>query len=215
MFRLFNSTRKTFLFTVCILLVVFTAAFGLSVRSSNRHSQVLNQKDRDVLLKQVEDLPEVPIRVIENSDSPLKISQATVKEIPSADYTKLTGKTTSFVSVASFPRAILINTSGKTITGFIFGIRDPKTKTLQTLNQQKISLPAGATYTITREHFLAPEKTMRADNSGVRPQLSLPEADSEKYWINFAERSDLFVTVGMVFYEDGSRWTIKEEGEIK
>jgi hypothetical protein len=215
MFRLFNSTRKAFLFAACIALVIFTVAFGLSVRSSSRQSQVLKQKDRDVLLEQVEDLPELPIKVVENSDSPLKISQATVKEILGADYTKLTGRTTRFVSVASFPHAILINTSGKTITGFIFGIRDPKTKTLQTLNQRKISLPAGATYTIKREHFLAPEKIMKADNNGVRPQLSLPKADSEKYWIDFAERSDLFVTVGMVFYEDGSRWTIKEEGEIK
>lgn len=215
MFRLLNSTYKTFPFAFCIVLVGFTVAFSLSARSSSRQSQVLKQKDRGVLLKQVEDLPELPIRVVENSDSPLKISQATVKEILGADYTRLTGRTTSFASVASFPYAILINTSGKTITGFIFGIRDPKTKALQTLSQEKISLPAGATHTIKREHFLAPEKTMTADNSGVRPRLSLPKADSEKYWIDFAERSDLFVTVGMVFYEDGSSWTIKEEGEIK
>src|SRR5215207_9228119 len=147
MFRSFNLTRKTFLFAVCIVLVVFTVALSSSVGISSQQSQVLKQKNRDVLLKQVEDLPELPIRVVENSDSPLKISQATVKEIPGADYTKLTGRTTNLVSAASFPHAILINTSGKTITGFIFGIRDPKTKTLQTLNQQNISLPAGATYT--------------------------------------------------------------------
>src|ERR1044072_9185183 len=59
MFILFNSTSKTFLFAPCVMLVVFTVAFSLSARSSSGQSQVLKQKHRHVLLKQVEELQDL------------------------------------------------------------------------------------------------------------------------------------------------------------
>jgi hypothetical protein len=39
--------------------------------------------------------------------------------------------------------------------------------------------------------------------------------ESEQYWLTFAERSDLFITVGKVSFDDGSGWLIKEGGEVR
>lgn len=215
MFSLFNTTRKTIIFMGCFVLVIFAVALTLSVKTNSQQLQVLNQTDKDLLLKQVESSPEQPVNVIESNNTPLKISNATAKEISGSDFTKLTGKVTDLVTVASFPEATLVNHSGKTITGFVFGIRDPKTKTLQTVNQQKIAIAPGATYNVKREHFLKPEKTTTATSEGVSQKLILPKADSEKYWVDFAQRSDFYVTIGIVFFEDGSRWALKSEDGLK
>lgn len=215
MFKLFNTNRRTVLFAGCLVFVFVAVAFTLNVKTNSQQLKVLDQKDKELLLKKIADSTEQSLKVIENSDSPLRISKATVKEVSNSEFTQLTGKTTNILTVASFPEATLVNTSGKTITGFIFVIRDPKTKTLQTINQQKISIPSGATYLVKREHFFVPEKQTTEDKEGVHKNSTFPNADSEKYWIDFAERTDIFVTVGVVFFEDGSRWMLKEGDGIK
>lgn len=215
MFKLFNTRRKTILFAGGSVFLFFVVALVLSVKTNSQQLQVPNQKDKDILIAQVEKSAEQSLKVVENDDSPLRIVEAKAKEVNGSDFTKLTGKTTDLAVVSSVPEVKLTNTSGKTIIGFIFAIREPKTKTLQTLNQEKISIAPGETYVIKREHFVAPEKLTVADSRGTRQKLVQPKIDSEKYWIDFAGRSDFFVTVGMVYFDDGSKWMIKEGGEIK
>jgi hypothetical protein len=109
-----------------------------------------------------------------------------------------------------------VNNSSKTIVGFAFAIRDPKTKATRGIMQNKVSIAPGETYSITRQHFLEPDKKMQADDDGrITPNFTKPGLDSEKFWLPFAERADLFVTVAQVTFADKSVWQIKEGGEIK
>lgn len=215
MSRLFSANRKTILFAACLVLSVLVVAFTLNIKTNSQQLQVSSQKDNDVFLKQIENSPEQSLKVAENNDSPLKIVQATVKEVSGSDFTKLTGKTTNLLAVSSVPEVKLMNTSGKTITGFVFAIRDPIAKELQTLVQHQISIAPGETYVVKREQFVPLEKTTVSDNSGTHQKRVLPKMNSAKYWIDFSGRSDFFVTVGIVYFQDGSKWAIREEGEIK
>jgi len=197
---------------VSLLVVV---ALTVAVKTNSQQRQVLNANSKDALLKQVEASIEQPLRVAGNDNCPLRIVQATVKEISGADFTRLTGKTTDLVTVSTNPEVKLLNTSGKTITGFVIAIRDPQSQTTTTLVNLKASIASGETYIVKREQFVKPEKATVASDGQVRETLIQPKMDSEKYWLQFASRSDIFVTVGAVMLNDGSRWMIKDGGEVK
>lgn len=199
-----------------VALTIVLGAIAFSAKTSSRQLTVLPQKEKDALLKRVENSSEQPLRVAENADSPLRIARATVKEIPGPTFTKLTGRATDLPAVSGVPEVALMNTSGKTVTSFVLAIRDPKSRTTRTLVQRKISIPPGETYIVKREHFVNPEKVTVASADGPGRQiLSQPRMDSEKYWLPFAGRSELFITVGRVTFDDGSSWTITEGGEIR
>jgi hypothetical protein len=104
MFRLFKTTRKTILFASCFVFVFFAVALTLSVKTSSQQRQTLNEKDKEEAIGQIAKSVDQPLRILENEDSPLRISQATVKEISGSDFTKLTGKTTDLPNVASLSR---------------------------------------------------------------------------------------------------------------
>ncbi len=215
MAELLNVNRRKILFACCIASLLLGVALALNP-TNGQQRQVLNQKDKGDTLEQIEKSLDQPLRVVEDNDAPLRIVDARVKEISGSHFTKLTGKTTSLVAVSSVPEGKVINSSGKTVTGFMFVIRDPQSRSTRGIVQNNVSIFPGETYTITRQHFIRPEKVTVFDKDGqIRDRLIQPEIDSEKYWVEFAGRSDLFVAVVRVSFEDGSIWTIKEGGEIK
>jgi hypothetical protein len=208
------SSRKTVVFA-CFL-VLLLSAFALAIGMQTKSQKRINQKVKQELLEKVAKSPEQPLRVVENDDSPLRIVQAVVKEAEGSDFTALTGKTTSLAAVPSVPEAKLMNTSGKTITSFAIAVRDPHTRSIRGFVQRAVSIAPGETYTVERQHFLNPEKiTSPGGARGFSQKLVQPKADSENYWISFARRADLFITIGRVQFEDASSWTIKEGGEIR
>lgn len=216
MFKLLKSTRKTVLFAGCFVFVLFAVALTLSVKTSSQRTQTLKGKDKADLVERIEKSADQPLKVLENEDSPLRVSKASVKEISGEDFTKLTGKTIDLLNVASVPEANLVNNSDKTIVAFAFAVRDPETSTTRTVVQRKVSIAPGGTYSITRGHFLRPEKTTEASSDGlVIKDFAIPGMESEKFWMTFGDRAGMFVTVGHVTFDDRSTWKIKEGGEIK
>jgi hypothetical protein len=214
MTRLF-VTRKIVLLAGCLVLALFVVALASTVKTTHR-LQSRNQKDKDALLKQVDELPEQPLRVAGNTDCPFRIIQATVKEMPGPDFSRLTGRTTDLPAVASVPEVSLLNTSAKTITGFVILIRDPQSRTSRGLVDLKASVAPGETLLVKREYFVGPEKSMVAGENGqVNQRLVQPKMDAAKYWLPFAGRSDMFITVAIVNFDDGSSWKVKEGGEVK
>jgi hypothetical protein len=164
----------------------------------------------------VNESPDQLLRVVGNDDCPLRIVAAKVKEVPGALFTKLTGKTTDLVTISSAPEVTLQNTSGQTITKFVLIVRDPKSRKTRGVVQHDISVRPGDTYVINRELFVTPDKVMTASAEGQAQRTSVnPGIKSERGWIEFASRSDLFVTVGLIDFEDGSSWIIKEGGEVR
>lgn len=95
-------------------------------------------------------------------------------------------------------------------------VRDPKLRKTRGVIHHDVSVRPGETYIINRELFVTPDKVMEAGANGpAQRTLGNPGIRSEKGWIEFAARPDLFVTVGLVNFEDGSTWTLKEGGEVR
>lgn len=205
-------TKGKLALATLFLSLLVAMAFGIGF--TNQQLQPSTSKV-DSLSQQVEQSADQALRVVENDDAPLRILDAKVKEIPGHDFTKLTGKKTDLPTVCSVPEVRLLNSSGKKITEFVLAVRDPKTKTTRGIIQNKISIASGETYTVWRNSFVRPEWISTVGADGQAKARVQPEVSSEKFWISFAPRMDLFVTVVEVAFHDGSNWKIKEGGEIR
>lgn len=209
-------TNRRIAFACVIVALLGAITFGLSLRTTDQQLKPTTSNTVDNLSQQVERSPDQPLRVVENDDAPLRVLEAKVKEISGPEFTKLTGKKTEFMTVCSVPEVRLLNSSGKTITSFVLAIRDPSSKTMRGIVRSKVSIGSGSTYLISRQLFVRSEWTSGVDDRGdIKTQRVQPEISSERYWISFAERPQLFVTVARVEFQDGSSWTVKEGGDIR
>jgi hypothetical protein len=207
------TTRKI---TIPISFVALLAAvvFGLSLKTKSQ--QLSSSKSQDERLQQIEKSPDQPLRVAETGDSPLRVLEAKVKEISGPDFTKLTGKQTDLPTVCSVPEVRLLNSSGKKITGFVLVVRDPASKTTRGIVQNNVDIDQGQSYTASRNAFIESEWATTTDKEGkVKASFARPGMNSEKFWMSFAGRSNLFVTVAQVSFQDGTSWMIKEGGDIR
>lgn len=207
--------RKSILLA-CIASAVLGAACDYDAKSAGQKPQSHNQDTGNTLLEQIERSEDQPLRVAVNEEPPLKIVEAKIKVIPGPQFTELTGTATDFSLISSVPELTLVNSSGKTITEFTIILRNPKLQAGRSLLQRKVSVPSGQTYVVRRDHFLTPGVAPgdhKSTGGGRAPGLTAME--SENYWLTFGERSDLFVTVYKVGFDDGSSWVLKEGGEIR
>lgn len=195
---------------------LFTSAVLVVVKTQSQEPKRLTEPAKDVLLKQVEESVDQPLRIVTGDNSPLRIVQANVKEIPAPDFTRLTGRVTDLVTVSSVPEITLLNASGKTVTGFVIAIRDPHSQTTSTISNLKTSISSGATFVVKRDYFVGPQKVVGSDANGKPAHRFLQQRmDSEKYWLIFAARSDIYIAVGAVIFDDGTRWLLKDGGDVK
>lgn len=215
--KMIRLNRWTLSIACCSVLALAAAALALNVRTdNNQRSHASGNKDRHEIVRQVEASPDESLRVLGNDDCPLRLVEAKVKEIPGHLFTRLTGKVTGLATVSSVPEATVVNASGQTVTRFFLAVRDPRSQSTRGILQGKLALKPGETYKVSRDHFADPEKITETGEDGkTRHKLVVPGMDSEKKWIQFASRSTLFITVARVEFEDGSSWSIKEEGEIR
>lgn len=202
--------------TISIALIGLLGAITLGFKARSQKLQPSTTKVTDSESQQIENSADQPLRALENSDSPFRILDAKVKEISGPDFTKLTGKSTGLHAICSVPQVRLINTSEKVITGFVLAVRDPITRITRGVVQSKILINQGETYTLERQTFIEPEWASTVEEGGkIRSHLVQPDIHSEKYWISFASRTDIFVTVARVTFQDGSIWRLKEGGDIQ
>ncbi len=216
MAKLLKVNRKVILIACCLVLLFSAVALALNLKSKDQHLQGSSRKSKDEMIRQVEESPDQLLRILGNDDCPLRLVEAKVKEVPGPLFTELTGKTTRLATVSSVPEVKLVNTSGRTVTRFFLAIRDPKSQTTRSLIRSRISIKPGETFMLRREDFGGAERVTAADAAGrIRQTMVKPGTDSEKRWLEFAARPDLFATIAMVDFEDGSNWTIKEGGEVR
>lgn len=178
--------------------------------------KVISDKEnvKEQLLDRINQSPDIQLRIVENDDSPLRISEAKVKVISGEDYTKLTGKATDLKSLSSIPTFRVINVSDKVITGFMLMFRDPVRSSSRIIGFDKLKVNPGESYSMVRDDMVSSKVTTLADDLGVRQNVS-SKMEVENYWIATGNHSDSFFTVGKVTFADGSTWTIKEEGEVR
>ncbi|MEK6302549.1 MAG: hypothetical protein AABO41_17700 [Acidobacteriota bacterium] len=216
MTKLRHVSLKT-ISTVCFSVVLLSVAvFALNSRAVNQHSQELARRDRTETTKHIDEAPDQLLTVVGNDDCPLRIGEARVKEAPGHLFTKLTGKGTNLATVFSVPEVTLLNTSGQTVVRFYLAIRSPKSQTTRGLVQSNVAIRPGESYTVKREDFAGSEKVATGDQKGeVHLRRVDPGLSSEKRWIEFAGRSDVYVTIAKVDFENGDSWIIKEGGDVK
>ncbi len=213
---------KTVSIASCTLLILSAVALGLTIRGNNsptqegsRRLQEPSRAELNDVVRQIEESPDQALAVLGNTDCPLRISDAKVKEISGAAFTRLTGRVTDRETVVSVPEVTLVNTSAQTITTFFLAIRNPKSQTTRGIIQSRIAIKPGESYTVKRENFAGSEKVTLSNQKGQTSQREVaPGLLSEKRWIQFAAPSDLFVTIAKVEFENGDSWVIKE-GEVK
>lgn len=208
------TTRRTTTIAIAVIGLLGAVTFGLGLRARSQSLQPPASKTSDNESQQIQSSTDQALRVAENDDSPLRILEAKVKEISGTEFVKLTGKKTDLPTVSSVPEVRLLNSSPKTITGFILAVRDPQSKTTRGIVQSKLTIVPGATFTATRESFIRPEWVPDPDGK-ANAHIVRPSVNSEKYWLPFAGRAALFVTVARVEFQDGSTWTVKEGGDIR
>lgn len=199
-----TTSRKKILLALCLTSTLLAAACASGARTGGQSLQALNQYPENSLPGRIERSADEPLRVIVNEEPPFKIVEAKVKVISGPQFTELTGEKTDFAAVSSVPEVKLVNASGKTIKEFTIIIRNPKLQAGRSMHQRKVSIAPGETYVVKRDHFLT---------GGGAPAGG--ELESEKYWVTFGERSDLYVTVYRVGFDDGSSWLLKEGGEVR
>ncbi len=208
--------RRRLTIAVAVVALLGAATFALTLRTTSQELHASSAAGPAKKLQPDDRSADHPLRVAENADSPLRILTAKVREISAAQFTQLTGQKTSLDTVCSVPEVQLLNSSGKPITGFVLVVRDPATKTSRGIVESKVSIAQGATYTARRQSFVRPEWTASVVKDGqVASKFAQRDMNSEKFWISFARRSDLFVTIARVSFEDGSTWTVKEDGEVQ
>ena len=208
------ATRRKLAISAAVIGLFSAITFALEFRTKSQQLQSLLARDKES--QQIENSADQPLHVLENDDSPMRILEAKVKEVSGTDFNKLTGQHSALATVCSVPQVQLLNSSGKVVTGFVLAIRDPTTKTTRGMVQSKILINQGEAYTVKRQAFMESEWTSTINNDGkIQSSVVTPNVHSEKYWISFASRAALFVTVVRVSFQDGSVWRIKEGGDIQ
>ncbi len=212
---LFSLKSRITLLICCLVFSLTLVGLILTIETRSQNKSLTGGNDKNSLVSKVENYPASQLRILENSNTPLRLLEAKSKEISAAEFTRLTGAATTLSSISSFPEATVQNTSDKTINMFMLIVRDPAARSMRSQVFKGLSIRPGESFSVTSERFITPEKVTYTDNKGVAVTAEKSPLESVNNWIQFAERSNFFVTVGMVVFEDGTRWTLTEEGEIK
>lgn len=217
MAKLPHSSRLTIAIACGTVFLLSAVALAFHVETNNQQAPAAQRSPQhEGILRAIRESPDQPLSIVGNDDCPLRITSATVKEISGSLFTGLTGRVTDLETISSYPEVSLVNTSGHRITRFAIVLRDPRTQTSDILLHGSGSVAPGEAYMVRRELFVQPERRVELGADGqARPRQIRPGVDSEKSWIRFAARSDLFISIGLVEFENGDSWRLREGGEVR
>ena len=210
----FSRSARLVALVFAILLVAFAAvAAAVSINNNNKTLAAnTGDKDEKQLIKEVDESPIVSLNIKEDSDTPLKIISAKVYEVSKSAYQQLTGKEAEGSSVLSIPEVEVMNVSNKNISTIIYTTMDLASNRSKGLVIRGLKIPPGETYKITRDKFIKKETETTTDKNGVTKTETKADQRTDRYWLPFADKSQLQASVGVVF-EDGSEWENKKGGE--
>jgi hypothetical protein len=198
--------KKILWFSGCVAVLVagITLSNTASVASNNNKEL---QKQQPI--QTIDQVNALPITMDNSFGSELFIQDAKSKEVSGTQYRMLTGEESDFTSHSTYPDVTVVNRSTKTIKSFALIVRSlvDKDQRGYVIIKYNVALTPGSTYTVTaREWPMAERKTVQKDEKFVNVAQQ-PSVDSAKAWLS-GSVNDLKVTVGLVEYEDGTRWII-------
>ena len=199
--------KKTIWLTLCLACII-TIVTLVSISSVTGNNSEPQKKNPTLAIDQ---LPDLPIIMDNSFGSDLVVQNATSKEVSGAQYRMLTGEESVSVANSTYPDVTLINRSAKTIKSFALltsSTVDPSQKGHMIL-KSNLALTSGSTYTVTAKEWpMAERKTVQKGEQFVNVVQKLG-LDSAKAWLP-GRAGDLKVTVGLVEFEDGTRWIIPD-----
>jgi hypothetical protein len=198
------AMRKTFLLSVTTLVVmtlVALASYGF------RHSKAPELPKSPAI--DYEKLNPIQISKDNSLGSLLFIQEATTKQASNGEYEMLTGSQSGFAANSTYPDVSLINHSSKTIKSFALIVQSAadRPQSGHIILKNNLSIAPNETYKVASSAWARSEKeTIERDGKLVtvarKPGLNSPGA-----WLPGAA-ADLRVTVGLVEYDDNTRWKI-------
>lgn len=193
--------RRVLFSLISIIGVIGLTVINIAAAGKSYHTQ----KNRKTV--QVEALNPVPIYADNSQGSPISIQDASVREISGDEFTKIVGEPSRHYRYSTFPEVNLLNTSGRTIRSFAIAIKNEAEKKGYMFLKGKLSLLPGATYKVNPFQWIKAERSSMLKEGKYVSVMQKPSVESSKYWM-IGSPSDLKVVVGMVEFDDGSRWMI-------
>lgn len=154
------------------------------------------------------------IRVLIAGDNaeggPLLIQEAKVIQISEQEFKSLTGEDKNRpITAVTFPEVNLLNTSTKAIKSFALVVHNAIDNGLHVVIMRRVSIKPGEQYKVaSREWRPAERRTVREGDRSVT-RLEKLGLRSPKSWIS-ASAADLRVIVGLIDFDDGTRWTTSQ-----
>jgi hypothetical protein len=197
---------------VIVSAILAASLAGLIVVTNSFVGATQQHEDKgriDPVAKRVEDLSAIQIQRDNLHSSPLYIQEATVKEMSREEFLVLVGESASYVTQTTFPQVALLNDSSKTITAFMLLVRSASESPDKGhfLLKSKLSIPPNSTFKVAPEEWPMSERVTTEKDGKFLSRSQQPELKSIKSWIP-GTASELKITVGLVEFADGSKWTV-------
>ncbi len=210
-----NGRRGSVLY-VCVVglllgLVIPIQAAGQTAAGERTSDNATKQQKKETL-KKVKRSPDIPISFENSERVPLTINDATVKEISNAEFQQLVGFTTDSDRYSLFPKVTVKNNTGQRVTGFAVMVGDRQTRRIHSVKFHGITIEPNGSFIVNPSDWVKREKKVRVTDEGQvilnkagQPSIDL---DSEKIWMR-ARAKDLVLIVGLVDFENGTRWMVE------
>lgn len=194
------------------IFLVAAALLAELIAPCARAIAVPNQQQKSRIVKLIKASVPVHIYADNAQGSSLYVQEASVKEISGDEFRALVGEGPRHFRQTTFPEVTMVNAYSKTITGFALIVQSAvdKPQSGYILLKKKLSIRPDSTYSVTSSEWLPAEKVSVQEGEKFVTRLRQPGLDSAKSWLNGAA-SDLRVTVGLVEFEDGTRWKISSD----
>ena len=205
-----------------VIAIVGVAVFGCSVSlgagpqdTTGQSRTAAAEQRRAEIIEKVKQAPQVPTRFVNPNQAPLTILDSSSKEISSAEYSDLVGLTAVADRIASFPDVKIVNNTGKRVTAFMLILKNEKTNQMHAIKASGIKVEPYTEYLVEAPRWVRPDKQAGATKDEAHTSMKIqrtPGFDSERMW-HLGKASDLVVRVGLVEFEDGSRWMMEEPSD--
>lgn len=200
----FTTSLVAVLSATAALVVIFVGIRGSALGQSSKH---ISGNQKSEIIERVRKYPDISIGFENYEGVPLSIQEANVKEIGNVEYDQLTGLTTDLLKYVSFPNVTLTNNTDQRIIGLTLAIGNRQTKRIHGVKLSNIIIEPHGTFSVKASDFVRPERTVHITKAGKVTDRLKPDLDSEKMWFQ-GSASEVVIAVGMVDYENGTRWMI-------
>ena len=197
--------RNTLMNRVVIAISIAALVAVSTSAARGQSSRPVAEEGKKEIVERVKQYPDIPIGFENYEGVPLSIREAKVKEIGNAEYYQLTGFTTDSPKYVSFPNVTLINNTDQRVIGLTLAVGNKETRRIHGVKLSKITIEPHGSYSVEASDFVRPERTVQVAKSGKVTKRLKPGLDSEKIWFR-GNVGDMVLVVGMVDFENGSRW---------